>query len=345
MRLANVCLAVALASCGDMSKPTIEIVSPSQLEKSRVLVRSSSVIVASRYSAISDESVRLLSATTFEQLGTAVGEPVWAGRASWRDTILRTEDPGVSPLVLAKADGTNKLVVEPPATTGWTLSFRECGETFCSFTWADVAKNQRVDVVNMTSLERVGGYERPVPAWPGVVDPNDSVIYHADKGLRLVAEEQGTGILRWTAPLDMPTKRRQFDMNELRIKVTGRGRYVLAIYGASHRDEFLDAELSVFEAATGKRVPADQARFAKLNDATMMLEAVPGTDNLLLVGLGITGGGETRDVGLYSLTEIAIPNLTTVGTFRVPKENWLHSHAPDQVLPLSSKRVLFAASR
>ncbi len=324
----------------------MEILTPPQLDSARVLDRSDAVVVASLYSAITDDRVRLLAAETYAELATVVGDPVWPGRTSWGSTVLRIEETEVSKLVLVRADDSDKLVVTPPAPTGWDLGFRECGETHCSFTWDRTGDSQHVDVVDMNSLEKIASYERLVQARRGVVDPSRAVAYHADMGLRLVAEDQRTGAVLWASPIDPPATRRRFDMDELRILVTGRGHHVLAIYGGSPQaDEFTNPELSVFDTSTGRPVLVDRARFAALTEAVVRFSTVPGTDNLLITSVRVRSGGESRILGLVEITEVSVPALIAVSTYSVPKDHWLQSHAPGQIIPLASGRVLFAATR
>ncbi len=346
MRLASA-VAIALVACGNSSKATIEFVEPDALADSVMLVRSETFVVVGDEWRRSGRPVRVLSASSFEEVVKTTGDPIWAGRVSGGDTVLLVDEPEASPLVLARADQSDKLVVVPPSESGWRLAYRECGTALCSFSWEeDASKKQHVDVVSMTSLERVAAYERPAATRPGVTDPVAEVTYRLDKSMRVFAENQRTGETRWTTFLDVPSTRKEFNLDEVGLLVTGRGRYVLAVYGSSRHGEFLSPELTVLDAATGDRVAVDQARFAQLADRVMRYEVVPGVDNLLAVSLSVqVEGWESRDTGLVSVKEVTIPALTTIASHDVPKGHWLRGAAPRQIVPLSSKRVLLAPTR
>lgn len=344
MRFARVGLVALLFSCGDKSRSTMEIITPTQLEDARVLERSEAVVVASLSAVLATTSVQLLDPSTYAEFAKVEGEPVWAGRASWRDTVLRSRDPDSSELTLTKPDSPDKLVVSPPDATGWRLAFKECGAALCSLTWRSEVGAQHVDVVDMKALAKVASYGRAVAAQLGATDPARDVVYHVDRGLRLVAEEQRSGRLLWSAPVDPPTKRKNMDMEELQILVTADGRYVLAIWGwFPYRREYLDPELALFDAATGTSVAVEQKRFDALTNVAVWISPVPGTANILITDLAVRSAiGESRDVGLHGLEEVSLPALASVSRFSVPKDHWWASHAPGQVVPLASGRVLFA---
>ena len=287
--------------------------------------------------------MRLLEPDTYAQLIEIEGRPVWAGRTSWRDTVLRIQDPDLSELVLVRPDDTSKLVVTPPDQTGWSLGFHECGARLYSFTWRNEAEDQHVDVIDMPSLSKVTSHTRVVAAQPGIADPQRDIVFHADRGLRIVAEDQRTGEILWTTPLDPPTRRKKMQMDELTVTVTGNGRYVLAIWGhSSYHREYLNPELAVLDSATGRPEPVNQARFEALVDSVSWLDIVPGTDNLTITNLAVKAGGESRVVGLDGLVEVSLPALATVAKYAVPKDHWWRNHAPAQVVRLASRRVLFA---
>ncbi len=321
----------------------MQIVAPPELESVRVLERSETVAVVSSATAV--DTVRLLAPKTYALLAEAPGTPVWPGRATWQETVLRQAPWQLSSLTLVTADGGSSLSVPPPGPAGWQLTFLECGKDLCSFTWEDTASAQHVDVVRMKPLERLAGYSREVRARRGVVHPSRAVVYHADLGLRLVAEDQDTGAILWKAPLSPPDSP-AFDIGSLQVIVTGNGRYVLAIYGGYDRFGFLSPRLEVFDAASGKPVDVDAKRFTTLaDDTSVSFESVPGSDNLVIVGKRVLSGGESPTAGLHGIVEVEIPSLTGVSSYRPAAGDSWRIHAPRQVIPLASGRVLFAATR
>lgn len=340
MRLANLTLTGALVACGSTSGPPMQLIAPEQLSDSIVLARSDAVLIASLSSVGTDEKVRLLAPDTYALLAEVAGDAVWAGRASWRETVVRVHGRDAGGMVLARADGADTLVVMPPASSGWRLAFFECGSALCSITWRDEFDKQFVDVVDMKALTKVAAYQREVVAHAGVVDPNRDVVYHADNGLRLVAEDQRSGKLAWARPLDPPTAGRGFTFEDHEVKLSAQGRYVLSIHGW-FRGVFQRPALAVFDAVSGSPVAIDQTRFTALADGDAWIDPVPGTDDVLISSLAI-GAGESPDVALTQLEQVALPSLETVRKHVIPKGDPLRLHSPGQVVPLASGRVLLA---
>lgn len=344
-RFGGLVVVTALLACGDGAPPTIEVTAPRELADAFNVTRSDVVLVISDSSAMSPDKVRLLAPDTFAKIADVEGSLVWAGRRSWQETVLTVEEPDGLGLLLVRADSSDSLVVTPPAPAGWKLDFEECGASLCSFTWRDETGKQFVDVVDMTSLTKLNAYPRVVPARPGEVDPARDVVYHVDNGFRVVAEDQRTGKLLWTHPVDPPEHRRELDTMVPTILVSGRGRYVLAIQGDSYNGELLTPELTILDSANGMPVPIDRARFATLTDDRCWLDPVPGTDDLLITslrseGASLGGGWENHDLRLLGLEQVLVPSLTTVA--RRPVTDRDPMHAPAQVVPLASRRVLFA---
>lgn len=340
MRLASLAFAGALVACGNSSAPSMQIIAPEQLSDAIVLERSDVVLVVSPSAVLATDKVRLLAPDTYAVLAEVTGDAVWAGRTSWQESVVRVHDPEAGGMVLARADNSDKLVVTPPADASWRFAFFECGSVLCSITWRDDANKQFVDVVDMKTLTKVASYAREVAAHAGVADPSRDIVYHADNGLRVVAEDQRTGKLVWTRPLDPPSTRREFKFEEHEIKLSARGRYVLSVYGW-FRGAFQRPELAVFDASSGTPVPIDQGRFRKIVDGDAWIDPVPGTDDIMVSSLLIRAG-ESPDVGLTALEQLSLPSLTTIKEHHLPNDDRLRKHAPGQVLPLVTGRVLLA---
>lgn len=317
----------------------MQIIAPDPLSDALLLERSDVVLMVSASAVLASNKVRLLAPDTYALLADVTGDAVWAGRASWQESVVRVHDPEAGGMVLARADNSDTLVVTPPVGEGWRFAFFECGSSLCSITWRDSANKQFVDVVDMKTLTRITSYAREVAAHAGVADPSRDVIYHADNGLRVVAEDQRTGKSVWAQPLD-PLSRGTFAFEEHEVKLSARGRYVLSVYGWID-DAFLLPKLAVFEADSGTPVAIDQQRFGKIADGSAWIDPVPGTDDILVTGL-IVGSGESPDVRMTHLEQVSLPSLKTVKKHIIPKDDRLRLHAPGQVIPLATGRILLA---
>lgn len=344
LRRAGVIGVAGLLACCDGGRATIHVIQPLELADAVEVARSDAVLAVSHSWTLQTNRVRLLAPESFAPLAKVEGKLVWVGRDSWQQTVVSVEEPDGLGLLLVRADNSDSLVVTPPAPTGWRPRLEECGASLCSFTWRDEGGNQFVDVVDMTSLTKQNSYPRLVPARPGVADPARDVIYHVDSGFRVVAEDQRTGGLLWTQPIDPPTRRRESDPAVPDILVSGRGRYVLAIQSDSYRDEYLMPELSLMDAASGEPLPIDETRFAALTDDVCWIDVVPGTDDILITsmlskGASLGGSWESRDRRLLGLEQVSLPRLATM--VKRPVTDRDPQSMPAQVVPLASGRVLF----
>lgn len=333
-----------LLACCEGGRPTIHVIQPLELADAVEVSRSDAVLAVSPSWTFQTNRVRLLAPDTFVRHADVDGRLVWVGRDSWQQTVVSVEEPDGLGLLLVRADKSDSLVLTPPAPSGWRPRLEECGASLCSFTWRDEGGSQFVDVVDMASLTKLNSYPRQVPATLGVADPARDVIYHVDSGYRVVAEDQRTGRLLWTQPVDPPTRRREGDPQVPDILVSGRGRYVLAIQSDSYRGEHLMPELSLVDAKSGERLLIDQTRFAALTDDVCWIDVVPGTDDIVITsmrseGASLGGSWENHDRRLLGLEQVSLPLLTTVAKRPVTERDPLS--APAQVVPLASGRVLF----
>ena len=85
--LASVGLLLVVTACGDKGS-SMQIVAPPELADARVLLHSEAVVVTSLYTAISDDKVRLRAPSTYAMFAEVEGDPVWAGRVRWQDTLV-----------------------------------------------------------------------------------------------------------------------------------------------------------------------------------------------------------------------------------------------------------------
>ncbi len=343
--------ALFATSCGDRSPPPLQLISPAELHHARVVAVSDAVLIVSLGPGPSNKNTRLLNPVTFAKFADVPGEPVWAGRTTWGETILRVPADASSPDLtssqsLVRADGADRLVLTPPEATGWRFAFSECGDAWCSVTWTHDNGKQFVDLVSAVSLTKEGSYARDNPARSGVVDPFRPVAYHLDEALRLVAEDQKTGKTLWATAVDKPVGAPSFNVSEFQILVTGRGRYVLVV----HDQTGAPKELNVYDAANGKKLAIDHAKFRSFTADAVEFAAVPKSDGLLIttyehVGSGailtMEGGGGHR--GLASITEVSIPGLAVVAA-RPARKGAEWSGGKVVATPLASGKVLISAS-